>query len=259
MCLLHSVALPTASEMDTKLESLLSKDRSALKDLAKSDLEAATLLSTYLSGYATLRKFYDVRDQDVYIGQGVHIEQPLKSLDRRRQAAASLFAVAKSAADCVSGGLYDPEVESVVPVDGLLVLFGEALPLLGQDIRIFTQQQTFSLLRLVEDFVASPSRIRENADSLLSASLTAHKEATSTATGIFKKKRSDLSASSSWDMMASMMAQSQDLNKLQRAWDWRQGLVGMGGGEVNSDAVVKLFREALIREVAGGWSGRLMW
>lgn len=263
LCLVHSVSMPVRQLLDPKLGSLLSKERQALKELARTDVEAASLLSSHLSGYATLRKFYDLRDQDVYSAQGLAVDHPLKSLERRRQAASAVFAVIKSAADCISGGLYDPEVESVVSPEGILSLLGEALPLLGQGERIFTQQQVFALLTIVEDFVNSPSRIRENSDSLLNASLSAYKESASTASGILKKSTSSMS-DSSWDMVASksLMIQSQGLGrnaKIERAWDWRQGLVGMGGSDADSKTVLNLVREALIREVAGGWGGKLNW
>lgn len=254
--------MPAEALLDTKLEGLLGVDRPALKELSRTDLDAASLLSSQLSGYATLRKFYDLRDQDVY----ATIIRPLKSLERRRAAASSLVAVIRSAADCISGGLFDPDIESVIPADGLLTLLGEALPLLGQEQRIFTQEQVFALLAVVEDFSASPSRIRENADSLLASSLNAYMDETSTASGILKKSRSELGGSS-WDLLAisstELMTRSQKgkkQHKLERAWDWRQGLVGMGGIEdPDAKMVVKLVREALVREVAGGWGGRLNW
>lgn len=260
LCLLHSVAMPHQRLIDDKLLALITRDRPALKALGHIDLEAATLLSSHLSGYATLRRFYELRDQDVNADTS---ERPPKPLECRRQAAASLFTVMKSASDCIPGGLFDPEAESVIPVDGLLALFGEALPLLGQKHRIFTEQQVFSLLAILEDFVAAPGRIRENAESLLSASLTAYREETDTATGPFKKQKSNLSESSSWEMLASnsMIASKEALKKgekLQRAWDWRQGLV-RGGIEGNEKQVVRLVREALVGEVASGWGGKLNW
>jgi hypothetical protein len=211
-----------------------------------------------------LRKFYDLRDQDLSPTPPL---KPLKSLSRRREAATALFAVIQSAADCIPGGLFDPEVETAIPAEGLLALLAETLPLLGGGQRIFTEKQVFGLLGVLEDFVASPGRIRENADSLLAASLTAWRDATSTATGPFKKKN-DLSksVSSSWDVLSvnSTMLQSQGLRgskaKVQRAWDWRQGLTGVGGGaSIDGKTIVGLVREALVREVASGWSGSLNW
>lgn len=247
--------------MDTKLESLLSRDRAALRELANIDLEAAQLLSAQLSGYATLRKFYDLRDQNIEGAQSRAI-RPLKSLERRRQAATALFGVIKSAADCIPGGLYDREAESVISVEGLLVLFGEALPLLGQQQRLFTEQQIFALLAIVEDYVAAPVRVHENADNLLSASLSAYEDGTNPGSGGPRKAAADLSASSSWDMLASqsIMLQSQSgAVPMQRAWDWRQGLVAVHGVNGDAERVVALFREALTREVANGWAGLLNW
>lgn len=261
LSLLHSVAMPTSELIDDRLRGLISKDRPALRELAQVDLEAATLLSSHLSGYATLRRFYDLRDQDV---EGAHVlsrnARPLKSLERRRQAATALFGVIKSSADCIPGGLYDREAESVVSVEGLLVLFGEALPLLGQKQRIFTEQQVFALIGIVEDYAAAPARIHENANSLLSASLAAYLDAT----GAGPKSKPDLSASSSWDLIASqsLMVQSQDGSTkadIKRAWDWRKGLIAVKGAKAGDSEVVALLREALAREVAAGWGGLLNW
>jgi hypothetical protein len=262
LCLLHSASMPAQDYLDPKFEDLIGKDRTALRDLAHTDMEAATLLSSHLSGYATLRKFYDLRDQDLITSTTAH--PPLKSLTRRREAANALFVLIKSAADCIPGGLFDPEVETVIPAEGLLALLAETLPLLGCGQRMFTETQVFGLLGVLEDFVASPGRIRENADSLLAASLTAWRDANSTS----KKKKADLTKSvgSSWDVLSanSTMLQSQSSKgapgKVQRAWDWRQGLTGLGSGvDVNGETIVGLVREALVREVASGWSGSLNW
>ncbi|EME82745.1 uncharacterized protein MYCFIDRAFT_215074 [Pseudocercospora fijiensis CIRAD86] len=260
LCLLHSIAMPDHRLIDAKLSQLITKDRPALKQLGHVDLEAATLLSKHLSGYATLRRFYELRDQGFVTEATTRAAGPL---ERKRQAAASIFAVIKSASDCIPGGLFDQEAETVVPVDGLLALFGETLPLLGQSQRIFTQHQVFSLLGVLEDFIAAPRRIRENAESLLSASLNAYREETSTASGPFKKQKSNFSESSSWEMLASnsMIASREALKKgekMQRAWDWRQGLV-QSGIEASEMSVVKLVREALVKEVASGWGGKLNW
>lgn len=264
LCLLHSVSMPAARNIDPKLQSLISHERVALTDLGHVDLEAAQLLASHLSGYAMLRKFYDLRDQDMLANSA----SPLKPLERRRQAAASLSAVMKSAADCIPGGLFDPEAETVIPAEGILALFGECLPFLGQDKRIFTQQHVFGLLAILEDFIAAPPRIRENAESLLSASLGAYRDEINTGTGPFGQKgrgkqnsQEDLSKSvgSSWELMAESVAiDAQKGERIQRAWDWRQGLVdgGIGGSE---EEVVSLVREALVREVARGWGGRINW
>jgi hypothetical protein len=70
---------------------------------------ATELLQNQLSGYATLRKFYSLRDS-----------QGDKGL-----AASALVAVIQSADENIHGGLF--EEIGVVPVDGLFALLGEAM------------------------------------------------------------------------------------------------------------------------------------
>lgn len=98
--------------------------------IAHTDEEAATILQYYFSGYATLRRFYEIRDEALNLKEG---QRPrFKPLARRRAAAQALVAVIGSAADSIYGGLYDPDRDSVVQVDGLLTLLGEALPFIGR-------------------------------------------------------------------------------------------------------------------------------
>ena len=89
------------------------------------DPKAAEMLHTYLTGYATLRKFYDLRDEEITHEEG---QKPTVRPNARKTAAATaLLAVISSAADNIQGGLYDESRASVVQVDGLLSLLGEAL------------------------------------------------------------------------------------------------------------------------------------
>lgn len=281
LCLLHSAALPAKNDLDPLLLSLLSKERSVLVDLAHVDSEAAEILALHLSGYATLRRFYELRDQSSSSSQ-----QSVVPLERAREAATALLVVAESAADCIQGGLFDPSVESVVPVDAILVLLGEALPMLGQSRRIFTKSQVFVLLRLVEDFATAPGRIRDNAESLLQASINAYRNA-GNKTGLFdllKKSKSDSSSKSglglggsSYDMLASIPSlMMQSIESMEsgrsgessgnsgnqgevvvRGWDWRKGLHGFV--DLGTKEVVMLVRTALAKEVGKGWSGEINW
>lgn len=83
------------------------------------------MLHTHLTGYATLRKFYDLRDMEAILGEG---EKPrLRPIARKNAAATALLAVISSAADSIHGGLYDENRGSIVQVDGLLALLGEAM------------------------------------------------------------------------------------------------------------------------------------
>lgn len=89
------------------------------------DPKAAEMLHTYLTGYATLRKFYDLRDEEIDLEVG---QKPAARPNARKVAAATaLLAVINSAADNIHGGLFDENRGSVVQVDGLLSLLGEAL------------------------------------------------------------------------------------------------------------------------------------
>jgi len=261
--LLQSAAWPSQQRLDPQLSALLSRNRAPLVSLAHDDAEAAKLLSSYLSGYATLRQFYDLRDQP-FNGTATQIV-PLRPLERRREVAKALIAVIESAADCIRGGLFDKGVESVVSVDGVLVLLGEALPLLGQEKRVFTKEHVFALLRVVEDFATAPSRIRSQAEQLLQASLGQFRDGGSMS-GLLKKSKSDLGKSgglggSSYDMLASsIVATSQEEGEVvRRAWDWRGGLDGIGGVDMGGEQVVALLRLALAKEVARGWGGVVNW
>ena len=89
------------------------------------DPKAAEMLHTHLTGYATLRKFYDLRDEEVNSETDQHPRARAKA--RKTAAATALLAVINSAADNIQGGLFDENRGSVVQVDGLLSLLGEAL------------------------------------------------------------------------------------------------------------------------------------
>lgn len=111
--------------MDQNLEALVFFPKNSLDQLAELDHEAAELLHLHLTGYATLRKFYDLRDEEVNLKED---QKPsLRPIARKKAAFAALLAVINSAADNIHGGLYDLERASVVQVDGLLALLGEAL------------------------------------------------------------------------------------------------------------------------------------
>lgn len=243
LCVLQSAAIPARDGLDPQLASLLSSERTALVQLARVDPDAATLLGAQLSGYATVRRFYDLRDKNS------NASGPLRPLERIRKAANALLGAIESAADPIRGGLFDPEIESVVPVDVLLALLGEVLPLLGQQRGVFNKEQIFALMRVVEDFDTAPLRIRERAVDVLKGSLNAYRG------GGERMDGSGLSGSSSWDMVASLgMLQSQQ-EATKRGWDWRKGLDAVAGSQLDGKEVLVLLRNALAQEVARGWAG----
>ncbi|KAF2719636.1 hypothetical protein K431DRAFT_272455 [Polychaeton citri CBS 116435] len=269
MCLLHSAAVPILP--DHHLTSFLSKDRIALRQLARTDAQAATLLSDSLSGYATLRKFYDLRDASLTTSRGFKISSHLSHLrpiERNREAAIALLAIIESAADCIHGGLYDPEVESIISVETLLALLGECLPLLGQEKRVFSQKQVFTLLRIVEDFAQVGGRVRDGAEELLKASVAAYKGTLNTS----PEASQSGSLGGSWEILASQSlvlvkdATKGDSNgaashhrQIKRQWDWRKGLNGIGSTDVGAKDVLATLRVALGMEVARGWGGLIRW
>ena len=131
--LIHSLAYPPASDLDPHLANLLRHPKATLTSLNEQDPDAAELLHTHLSGYATVRRFYDLRDRI----------EPTKSNSsssaanmpdgvRRREAAKALIAIITSSASSISGGLYDDDSEAVISVDGLLTLLGESLVFLDR-------------------------------------------------------------------------------------------------------------------------------
>jgi hypothetical protein len=123
--LVQSLAFPALKSLDPNLHALIFTPERSLGQLALVDQEAAEMLHTHLTGYATLRKFYDLRDMEAILGEG---EKPrLRPIARKNAAATALLAVINSAVDSIHGGLYDENRGSIVQVDGLLALLGEAM------------------------------------------------------------------------------------------------------------------------------------
>ncbi|KAJ8603682.1 hypothetical protein MRB53_042063 [Persea americana] len=184
LCLLHSTSVPTplSNRRQTEQPPLpLASRAQRPRHRRPRGCAAPGVASERL---CTLRKFYDLRDQDLLppvAPDGAPQTHPpatrLRPLARKRQAATALFGIIQSASDCISGGLFDPTIEAVVPIDGLLALFGELLPFLGtttavathttlptdppSHTRILSQHQVFTLLSILEDFLAAPTRIRD--------------------------------------------------------------------------------------------------
>lgn len=274
LCLLHSAAVPPEQNLDPILTGLLSSDRQTLVQLARFDPEAAEILASNISGYAMLCRFYNTRDQES------------SSVSHLREAAKTLVNVINSASDCIRGGLFDPEIQSVVPVEGLLVLLGETLPLLGRTSRTsgkpqrtLETKQILRLMAVVEDYEQISGRTRDGAEGLLRASMDCfRKDREMSRSGTLGKSTSGLSASvlssgsggweqlaeSSWSLLEvngseengrtrSKKGKAQKI-ELQRGWDWRVGIDGMGSvGEMGSAEVVLLLRTALAKEIGTAW------
>ncbi|OCT49546.1 nuclear pore complex subunit Nup85 [Cladophialophora carrionii] len=188
--LVQSRAYPPGNELDDALRSLVSNPKTALVDIAEVDPEAAEMLQFYLVGYACIRRFFTLRDQDV--GAGLSTQPSLNSrpLARKRAAAKALIAAINSAADSIYGGLYDPDRTSAIQVDGLLSLLGEATALLTASSHsgdashgdnrgharaksriIFTIPQIYDLLSAIEDLSTVSARVFAATEECLAAGL----------------------------------------------------------------------------------------
>ncbi|KAI9660761.1 MAG: hypothetical protein M1831_003453 [Alyxoria varia] len=210
LSLVHSLAYPPRP--DPTLQTLISSPVQTLSRTSTLlDLRAREHLVKMASGYAALRKFYELRDVDP-------AKLPKdKRKTRRVDAAKILVALVQSAGDPIHGGLYDEEVRSAVQVDGLLVLLGETLPFVldspsnSTTTTSLPPSLTFTLLKSVEDLATIPvnSRIRQGAESCLKAALANAHDPSSTSTSDLLKKSMMMSrsgeSSSGFSMIGSEM------------------------------------------------------
>ncbi|KAI0912066.1 hypothetical protein F4823DRAFT_583137 [Ustulina deusta] len=247
--LVESTVYPPESELDDTLRGLLRERTATLEDFAKQDLEAAELLGKMLSGYATLRQFYEHRDRDSKPHQ--------KSLLRRQQAAAALTAVIASADDNIRGGLYDDTRDAVVSEDFLLALLGEISVFVGQSPPVITLEQIDTLLKAIEDIQTVGSRVYEVADEFFKLVLASGPGKGSTPASLLGQSTPSLGGS--FVMTGSSMIASQ-LHKsviksgmirggIKRAWDWRSTVFATS----SSGEVLKELRLGLTKDLANLW------
>ncbi|KAL4945925.1 hypothetical protein BDV06DRAFT_183628 [Aspergillus oleicola] len=245
----YSRAYPASSDLDEQLRTLIREPKTCLLAIASADEEAASILQFYFSGYATLRRFYETRDEAISLPAG---QKPrYKPLARRRAAAQALVAVISSAADSIYGGLYDPDRDSAIQVDGLLALLGEALPLI-QSTSIMTTAQRFAVLSAIEDLETVTPRVYDQCEECFrSTLLECYSKSpsgkpdniqTPSPRALLKKSVSSLTGSSSFsvignDVLARSMSGSGSADgsgvlvpraeggaPSEREWDWRAGL-----------------------------------
>lgn len=248
--LVQSTAYPSAKELDSELKNLLEKRTETLERRAKQDLEAAQLLGRMLSGYATLRKFYELRDQ-----QTAGDVPTTKATALRKQAALALVAVVASADGNIRGGLYDESRDSVVSEDFLLALLGEATVFVNQQPTTLTLDQIDILLKAVEDIQTVGSRVYTACDDFFDLVLSSAQGLRgSTPADLMKKSTSSLSGSSyvmsGSSMLASHMHKSVAAGgRVQRGWDWRKGFKATTKGE----DVLRKLRLGLAKDLAALW------
>ncbi|KAI0479542.1 hypothetical protein F4859DRAFT_476386 [Xylaria cf. heliscus] len=247
--LVESTVYPPNSELDDTLRGLLKERTATLEVFAKQDLEAAELLAKMLSGYATLRQFYECRDG----GSKPH----QKSLIRRQRAATALSAVIASADDNIRGGLYDDTRDAVVSEDFLLALLGEFSIFVGHSPPIVTLEQVDTLLKAIEDIQTVGSRVYEVADEFFKLVLASGHGKGSTPASLLGQSTPSLGGS--FVMTGSSMIASQ-LHKsvmksgmvkagIKRAWDWRSTVYTA----TSSRDVLKQLRLGLTNDLANLW------
>ncbi|KAL3427134.1 nuclear pore complex subunit Nup85 [Phlyctema vagabunda] len=256
--LIQSTAYPPQAEMDDYLMDLVSSPRKTLMRLANLDVEAAELLHRMLSGYATLRRFYSLRDEEIFVAVG---KPKMGTLARKREAFASLLAVITSSADNIRGGLYDEERGAVVSVDFLLALLGEALVFVNQPRSFVTASQVELLLKAIEDLQTVGSRINADCNEFFQTVLASTQGLKgSSPTDMLRKSTSNLSGSSSFSMIGSSMHASQlqrsigssgvlVKGNIKRGWDWRHNV----SASTTGDDVLRILRLALARDLAKAW------
>jgi hypothetical protein len=257
--LIHSIAYPPESEMDGHLQRLISSPKSALTELSKVDFEAAKLLYKMLSGYATLRKFYDLRDEETRLSAS---DKPKRRpLTRKSEAVSALMAVITSADDNIRGGLYDEARGAVVSVDFLLALLGEAMVFVNQPQLSLASPQIDTLLKAIEDLQTVPSRIYAACNEFFQTVIASTQGLKgSSPMDLLKKSTSSMSGTSSYSLVGSSMLASQLQRSIgnsgvlvkgnvKRGWDWRRGL---SAGTTGED-ILQILRFGLANDLAKVW------
>jgi hypothetical protein len=247
--LMQSTVYPPEEDLDDHLARLLHERNVTLERFAKQDMEAANLLGRMLSGYATLRRFYETRDDET-------VPPPR----RHQQCAALLAAVVASADDNIRGGLYDPTRDAVVSEDFLLALLGEMLALV--DAKALDMAAVDVLLKAAEDVEAVGSRVRAACDEFFQ--LVLHSVPGGGPRGgapaDLMRRSSALGGSyvlGGSSMLASQLHRSLSGGSLaksggagvKRGWDWRTGVeAGATGAEV-----LRRLRVGVAGEMARLW------
>ncbi|ORY63025.1 uncharacterized protein BCR38DRAFT_435696 [Pseudomassariella vexata] len=247
--LAESTIYPPEGEMDDQLKKLLRERSATLEQFAKQDYEAAELLGKMLSGYFTLRKFYELRDGDCKINP--------RSITRRQQAATALTFVIASADENIRGGLYDDSCDAVVSEDFILALLGEATVFINQSPTIISLEQIDILLKAIEDIQTVGSRVYEAADAFFKIVLSSGHGKGSTPADLMKRSTSSLGGSfmmTGSSMMASQLHKSiRESGVLKgpiwRTWDWRKNVLATS----SSGEVLKKLRLGLTKDLADLW------
>lgn len=257
--LAQSTAFPADAELDDHLKRLVYSPKATLTELSQIDCEAGLLLHKSLSGYATLRRFYQLRDEEVS-PEGT--KSPHTASMRRINAATALVAVIASADDNIRGGLYDEEREAVVSVDFLLALLGEALVFVNQPQPSINTEQIYLIMKAIEDLQSANPRIFTACDEFLQTVIYSTQGLKgSTPRDLLRPSTSSMSGESQFSLIGSSMFASQlqksvnssgvmvPKGNIKRGWDWRKGISASTTG---SD-ILRMLRLGLAKELARVW------
>lgn len=222
------------------------------------DIEAAELLHKMLSGYATLRKFYDLRDEEIL---STGSKPKLGPIARKAEAASALIAVITSSDDNIRGGLYDEGRGAVVSVDFLLALLGEAMMFVNQPTYAITVSQINVLLKAIEDLQQVGPRVYTACTEFLQTVVASGQGMKgSTPADLLRKSTSNMSGSSNFSLGGSWMIASQLKDTMsssgvlvkgntKRGWDWRKNV----SAKTSGDNVLRILRHGLAKDLAKAW------
>lgn len=219
-----------------------------------------------LSGYATLRKFYELRDElgEANGGDGASSKPTAKASKLRKQAALALVAVISSADDNIRGGLYDETRDAVVSEDFLLALLGEATVFVNNSASrtsgspALTLDQIDIVLKAIEDMQTVGSRVYKASEDFFNLVLTSAQalkgstpaDLMTTTTGSSLGGSSYMVMSGS-SVLAGHMHKSVSAGgaKVRRGWDWRKTF----SAGTKADFVLRRLRLGLAKDLAGLW------
>lgn len=264
--LLQSTPYPPNSDLDDHLHRLLNNRNETLKDFATQDLEAAELLGKMLSGYASLRQFYELRDD----------ESTFSEKARRQQATSALISVIASADDNIRGGLFDSTRDSIVSEDFLLALLGEASVFIsGPDHAFHSTSSTAAidldqinvLLKAIEDLQSVGDRVYKAAEEFFQLVLQGAPGGLkgSTPADLLRKSGTGNFVLAGSDSLVSQLKKSisggqmgRDAN-VRRGWDWRKESVRAG---VTASEFLQRLRIGIAKDLARLWleeADSMMW
>lgn len=262
--LIQSTAFPPNEDLDEWLHGLLNDRNATLEQCAKKDLEAAELLGKMLSGYASLRQYFIIRDDESTLPNATPYA-------RKQQAATALVSVIASSDDNIRGGLLDQTRDGIVSEDFLLALLGEAVAFvtnpdntnvhLGQQaLPVLNLDQIDTILKAIEDLQAVSDRVRSTCEEFLQIVLSSAPGGLkgSTPADLLKKNASGSLVLAGSTMVATQLKNSLSgglvgsgakMNPVKRGWDWRADMPAKTTGY----DVMRRLRLGVAKDLAGLW------